>query len=130
MHTPHTTEPLNQIEQSVLPHIVRILLNCKGKAKAVNNRSIAALLYEQGKQTIPESAMRKVINHIRLNGLVPGLIANSQGYFVAADEQEYAKGIESLEQRINAIQAVRDALRQQFLKRFNIPGEQMRLFRK
>ena len=32
--------------------------------------------------------IRKIINHIRLNGLVPGLMATSEGYYIATTPEE------------------------------------------
>jgi len=46
--------------------------------------------------------LRKMVNFIRTNGLLP-LIATSKGYYVTYNEGEIQKQIDSLEQRSNSI---------------------------
>lgn len=52
------------------------------------------------------SRLRKVINHIRRNHLVLGLIADSNGYRIARSANEYLEYIRSLEGRVKAINDV------------------------
>lgn len=51
---------------------------------------------------ITEPRLRKLVNHIRVNGLLP-VIATSQGYYVSYDKQEILDQINSLTQRANSI---------------------------
>lgn len=46
--------------------------------------------------------LRKIINHIRTQGLLP-LIGTSKGYYVAYEQHEIAKQIKSLNERANSI---------------------------
>ena len=51
---------------------------------------------------ITEPRLRKLVNHIRMNGIMP-IIATSQGYYVSHDKQEILDQIHSLTQRANSI---------------------------
>ena len=46
--------------------------------------------------------LRKLVNHIRVNGLLP-LIATSKGYYVSYDKTEVQAQIRSLNERANSI---------------------------
>lgn len=54
------------------------------------------------KAKINEPRLRKIVNHIRTNSLLP-LIATSNGYYVSNDRMEILSQIESLEQRANSV---------------------------
>ena len=60
-----------------------------------------------------ESRLRKIINHIRTNNLLPGLCSTSNGYFVAQNIYEMQDYIISLRQRIKAQVEVLNALEKQ-----------------
>jgi hypothetical protein len=47
--------------------------------------------------------LRKMVNYIRTNGLIP-LIANSQGYFTSDCKQTILEQIQSLQERANSIE--------------------------
>jgi hypothetical protein len=51
---------------------------------------------------ITEPRLRKLVNFIRVNGMLP-VIATSQGYYVSHDKQEILDQINSLTQRANSI---------------------------
>lgn len=53
--------------------------------------------------------LRKIVNHIRTNGLQP-LIATSKGYFVSEDKEVIQEQINSLNQRANSIKRCADGL--------------------
>ena len=107
------TSPLNDYELRVLlPVILAGLKDKQGKRNAVTNGYIIGRLKQQGYR-IDAPRLRKVINHIRTNDLIPGLIATSEGYFLAEDEQELMDYEESLRGREEAIKAVRLAIARQ-----------------
>lgn len=81
-----------------------------GAKNAVKNNDICLLFKEKGYQNLTEARVRKCINYIRMNGLVPHLVANSNGYYCATSVKEVEKYMDSLEQRAKAIWAVRSAL--------------------
>lgn len=106
------TRPLNGYEKNtLLPIIVRGLSNRTGAANAVSNGHICISLRNKGYK-VTEVRIRKIINHIRIHGLVTCLIASGKGYW-AESRQEVVDYIESLKGRENAIKAVRMALEKQ-----------------
>ena len=56
---------------------------------------------------------KKLINHIRTNDLIPGLMATSEGYFIASSAAELMEYEESLKNREDAIRAVRLSIARQ-----------------
>lgn len=107
------TSPLNDYElRTLLPVILEGLKNKQGKRNAVTNTYIIGRLKAQGYKIDP-ARLRKVINHIRTNDLLPGLIATSEGYFLATDEKELLDYEDSLRGREEAIKAVRLAIARQ-----------------
>jgi hypothetical protein len=59
---------------------------------------------------ITEPRLRKLVNHIRVKGILP-IIATSQGYYVSYDKQDILDQINSLTQRANSILKSADGLR-------------------
>ena len=98
------TQPLTEYERKViLPIILEGLKTKIGKANAVTNKYIISRLRDSYK--IDAARLRKIINHIRTNDLLPGLIATSEGYFLATTESELLEYEESLKGREEAIKA-------------------------
>ena len=107
------TAPLTDYEQTkLLPVMVRSLAVKRGREKAVTNSYICDRLRTLG-YDVNGARIRKLINHIRIKGLVPRLIATSDGYYVATDNGELADYIDSLKGREDAIRAVREAMERQ-----------------
>ena len=107
------TSPLNDYELRVLlPVILAGLKDKQGKRNAVTNGYIIRRLKQHGYK-IDAARLRKIINHIRTNDLLPGLIATSEGYFLAEYEQELMDYEDSLRGREEAIKAVRLAIARQ-----------------
>lgn len=101
------TQPLTEYERKViLPIILEGLKTKIGKANAVTNKYIISRLRDSYK--IDAARLRKIINHIRTNDLLPGLIATSEGYFLATTESELLEYEESLKGREETIKAVLD----------------------
>ena len=106
------TSPLNDYELRVLlPVILAGLKNKQGKRNAVTNNYIIGRLRQSYKVDAPR--LRKIINHIRTNDLLPGLIATSEGYYLATSEQELMDYEDSLRGREEAIKAVRLSIARQ-----------------
>ena len=107
------TAPLTEYEENVLlPLVLRGLKTKIGKENAVTNRTIVQRLNIAG-YTVTEPRIRKLINHIRMTDLLPGLIATSGGYFLATSEAELLDYEESLIGREDAIKQVRLAIARQ-----------------
>lgn len=107
------TKPLTDYESDVLlPVMQKCLSRHIGEDKAVKNCQICEALEKKG-YSVNEARIRKLINHIRINGLVDCLVATSKGYFVAESTSEMRSHISSLIGREGAIRAVRLALEKQ-----------------
>ena len=107
------TEPLNDYEQNTLLPVICTGLRTKvGEARAITNSAITKAMKGAG-YILNEARVRKIINHIRVNGLVKRLIATSKGYYIATSRQEMEQYIDSLRGREQAIRAVRESMEAQ-----------------
>lgn len=121
------TAPLSEYEEKTLvPVFIRGLITKVGKDNAITNGQIVTAMKGAGYR-ISDTRVRKIINHIRINGLVQGVIATSDGYYIATTEQELADYEESLLGRENAIRAVRLSMARQRKDMFQ-KGYQQTLF--
>ncbi len=99
--------------EMVVPALVEGLKKRVGSQYAVRNKTMCQLLKERGFENVSEPRIRKCINFIRMNGLVPHLVANSHGYYVATSVHEVENYCQSLKERAEAIFAMRQALEYQ-----------------
>lgn len=114
------TEPLTEYEETqLLPQIVRGLSLKVGKNNAVTNTAIVRGMKENLNLRTTEPRVRKIINHIRNNDLVPCLIATSQGYYIAESEQELKDYEDSLLGREEAIHSVRMSIQRQRIQKYH-----------
>ena len=110
------TKPLNEYErETLLPIMVRCLAKHIGKSCAISNTQMCEKMALYGYQ-IGEVRVRKIINHIRNNGLVECLIATGKGYYVTESIQEMETYIESVKNREDAIRTMRLSMEAQLLK--------------
>lgn len=118
------TAPLSENELRAIPTLVSALKQAYGKENALYNQQLCRLA-----EGITSARLRKLINYIRQNGLVPCLVASSKGYYVAETEQELLDYEDSLRGREAAIREVREAIADQRKIRYNgALGTQGRLF--
>lgn len=89
-----------------VPLIVDILKCRKGISRAVTSTQISDQLHRDTGWHITGSRIRKIINHIRYNGLVRCLVASSHGYYIAESKEQLDVYIESLQGRLDAIRSV------------------------
>ena len=107
------TAPLNEYErETLLPIFVKCLQRKIGRDNAITNRMMCTKMEEYG-YNVGETRIRKIINHIRTNNLIIGLVASGHGYYVADNPDEIKDYIQSLKGREEAIRAVREALEEQ-----------------
>lgn len=100
-----TTE-LNEEEMKLLP----ILINgfrTHSKQNPIKAPDIVNAMKKFGKMS--EVRLRKMVNHIRVNSLLP-LIATSSGYFITEDQEEIRNQIKSLNERAKSIKDASDGL--------------------
>jgi hypothetical protein len=102
------TEGLTQEETKIiLPKVVELVRWRRGKENAVTNRKLVNLLTAMG-HDVCEPRIRKMINQIRLNGIVKNLLATSKGYYITTDHEEIKNYVKSLRERASAINAIAD----------------------
>jgi len=107
------TKPLTEYEQNtLLPVMIQGLQAKYGRNNSVKNCQICNGLKHRGFK-ITEARVRKIINHIRVNSMVIGLIATSEGYYIAESKSEIDDYLQSLRGREAAIRAVRISLEKQ-----------------
>lgn len=105
------TAALSDYEERVLLPVIIAGLKVKhGVSMAVKNEYICHVLTNKGYKNVTPARVRKIINHIRLNRLIPGLVASSKGYWVEKDPVRLRVYINSLNDRCRAIEAVAKAL--------------------
>ena len=112
------TAPLTEKEASLLPFVIALLETHKGKEKAITSKTISYNILVQKYEKVDGPRIRKIINHIRQNGLVSCLVATSSGYYVAENEQELIDYEESLNGRATAIWQIRSHIQKQRAERF------------
>lgn len=113
------TQELNEYELTVLlPLIIRGLQTKIGENKAITSTLAIKKLKESGHK-ISGPRFRKIVNHIRVSGLIPLLLASSKGYYIAEKRSDVKRFIDSLDQRLNAITLVRDSLEYQYKMAIN-----------
>lgn len=109
------TQPLTDYEINFLvPQFERSMKKHVGKANAVTNKQIVQGMLNAGYK-INDAKVRKIFNWIRTNDIVYGIIATSDGYYIAETKEEIAEYIESLEGRRDAIDHVITAMRRQLM---------------
>jgi hypothetical protein len=107
------THDLNDYEMTVvLPAMVRGLQTKFGEANAITSTKAIAKMKSAGYKITP-ARFRKIINHIRIHGLIRDLISTSRGYYITTSKMEKQKYLDSLRQRIQSITAVYDAMEYQ-----------------
>lgn len=102
------TKPLTDWERNhLLPVMVNGLKTKVGQEKAITSSEIInALRREPYNYNVNGARIRKVINHIRIKGLVQNLVATSKGYYIETDRQAIDNYKQSLRDRIASIEAV------------------------
>lgn len=113
-----THELTAEEKNTILPIIVNGLNLCIGKSKAYTNKQIVDAV--KGKYNIKLNGprLRKLIQYIRINDLVPLLVATSKGYYVSEDKEEIRDYIHSLEQRLHSIHNTTNSLKKQYIAKY------------
>lgn len=106
------TAPLTAEEKILVPILIDILQYHQGIEKAIISKDICTLLLPHTKTfgkpiTIGGGRLRKMINYIRIHGLLIGLVASNRGYYITHKPQELNMYIRSLMGREAAIRNLR-----------------------
>jgi len=110
------TQPLSDNEKALMEIIMEGLKKFS-KAKPINNAMICTLINKKyGKKygQLSEPRVRKIVNRIRGDGLLP-VIGSRKGYYVSYDEGDITEELRGLSQRVASIQFSQKGLRT-FLK--------------
>ena len=100
------TAPLSEYEMEILmPAIVRGLSTKIGKENAITNIRMVEALKSKGYYSLSGARIRRIINHIRINGIIVNLIASSQGYHIENDVEERRKYVNGVKNRANSMLA-------------------------
>jgi len=111
------TQDLRDTEKELLPILINGLKNKTGKGQAVTGSIIIKAFEDNKGVKLTDARLRKMINVIRINNLIPCLCSSKKGYYIAVNQEEIKDYIQSLDERISAIQAVRDAVHDQYIRR-------------
>lgn len=76
----------------------------KGRKNAATNVGIRKVIKDYVGETLSGPKMRRIIQYIRSENLVPRLCATSNGYFVAENDKEWNDWKTSMKQRIRQME--------------------------
>ncbi len=113
----HTPE-LNDDELKLIPLLIAGFKSYNKDNTIKSNKVVERLNYHlianNYKIKLTDARLRKLVNHIRTNGLLP-LMASSKGYYVSFDKKDIESQIKSLKQRANSINGCAEGLKK-FIK--------------
>jgi len=101
------TVELSDDEKKIVPIIIERFKKRPGKENVVTNPKIIDGLQKHFGIKTSEPRIRKIIQFIRLNDLLPGLIATKHGYYLTNDIKELTEWIEQMRQRESIIRESR-----------------------
>ena len=121
--------PLNIYAYSVLlPILVNAMKTKNGRENAVTSTQIVTALRGHNMK-INERNVCRIVNHIRMNDLIVGLMGSSAGYYIMSSEQEFISYEKSLLSREAALKKVRLCMKRQRKSMFSqLSQKQMQLF--
>lgn len=111
------TKPLTEDEVDLLEPLMQGFNSHKGEDNAIKAKDIISGMRALGKDAdfkplarFSGARLRKLVNHIRREGLIVELVSTSKGYWVETDREKIKDCIISMHQRAQAIQAVSTAM--------------------
>ena len=108
-----TPSNLSNYEQNVLlPIFINALKEKKEKENAVTCKQMVEALQSHGLK-LNERNVGRIINYIRLNDLIVGLMASREGYYTTNNEQEIIGYEDSLKSRETSIRELRMSIKRQ-----------------
>jgi hypothetical protein len=102
------TIELTPTEHRLIPMMVDRFKMKRGIEHIVTAETMIAKIHEAFGVKLKDTRIRKIIQFIRVNNMVPGLIATSRGYYTAETIDEINDWIESLKAREAAIRHIRE----------------------
>jgi len=104
------THELTDYELTMIEPMLKGLETKIGEENSITNKFINEGMKKAGFKTNP-ARIRKLINYIRVNGLIKNLISSSNGYWIEKDPGRIEIYIESLMQRSREIQRVAESFK-------------------
>ena len=106
------TAPLTTEEKTLVPILIDVLKDRQGIDKAIISDDLCPILNFYANSftkpiEISGARLRKMINYIRTNGLLIGLVASSKGYYITLDPAAIQAYLSSLAGREMAIRRLR-----------------------
>jgi len=98
------TRELDRNDLKFLPIIIAGMKAHRGRDNAITGAEIVSKV-----PGLTEPRLRKIVNHIRQNAILP-VIATSKGYYTADCAEDVLSQIRSLQDRIDAIEAAKNGL--------------------
>jgi len=102
------TEELTEDEMHFLPSMIAGF-KLRTIENPITGKEICKSIKENTGIKLTEPRLRKFVNHIRSNSILP-LIATSRGYYCSYDVNEIKEQIHSLDQRANSIHQAKKGL--------------------
>ena len=126
------TRSLSKYELNVLlPILMKGLEMKKGKTNAVTSIQIVMGMKKHG-LNINNTSVNKLINYIRKNDLIVGLMGSALGYYIISSEQEFIDYEDNLMGREAALRRVRMCIKRQrrslFAEEQKVPQKQRQIF--
>lgn len=117
------TYDVSSVEEEAAKFLARHLNKySKGKRNSIKSSALSKILLKKNKNwKISDARLRKLINLIRHNGWSNCLLATSKGYFVSGSKKEVQLYLQSLDERANEINKIRETLLTQAVKKFRLP---------
>lgn len=100
-------KPLTNDEKNILLPKIIMLLKKTNKTNTMYAEDFISIVRNNSeewgyKSNFSQSRLRKLINHIRLNGILP-VISGKHGYYISHEKEEIHAMIKSLEERAESI---------------------------
>ena len=105
------TASLTEEEVEIAKVFARSIAGHVGEGNAITSVAIGKAFQDKFKIKVEGPRLRKIVNYIRLNKMVRGLVATSNGYYVEKDRDALARYVESLKSRAGAILEVAESYR-------------------
>lgn len=99
------TKELTEAEMQILEPLKDVLSKTNKKCPYLTD----TILWQLSEYKVTGVRLRKLVNYIRVNRLLP-LIATSKGYYLSWDNEEIEREIKSLRERAGAINKAADGL--------------------
>ena len=101
------TEDLSSRERHVMVgYIIHELRSRVGRKHAIRAAGLAKILRNDHEEHTTTPRVRKMVNYIRLQGLLPDVIEGVTGYYIAMDGAELKRYVASLNNHADSIRAV------------------------